>query len=117
MGTTQFPILLVPKLKRPGRESGYSPTSTDLKTKWSYVFAPPCALMACTGDKFASFTFHLNNNGMVIGVIPEVSRSLKQKPAFECCTNPIQFKLLNHISKKVYVLARNVALRYYAIVA
>ena len=54
---------------------------------------------------------------MVIGVIPEVSRSLKQKPAFECCTNPIQFKLLNHISKEVYVLARNVALRYYAIVA
>ena len=115
-GTTQSPIQWVPKLKRPGRESGYSPTSTKVKTKWSYVSAPPCALMAYTGGKFASFTFHLNNTGMTIGVISEVSRSLKQKPAFECCTDSVQFKLTNHISKEVSVLARNVALRYYTIV-
>ena len=54
---------------------------------------------------------------MAIGVISEVSKSLKQKPAFECCTDPVQFRLSNQISKEVSVLARNVALRYYAIIA
>jgi hypothetical protein len=54
---------------------------------------------------------------MAVGVISDVSKSLKQKPAFECCTDPVQFKLSNHISKKVSVLVRNVTLRYYAIVA
>jgi len=53
---------------------------------------------------------------MAVGVISEVSRSLKQKPAFECCTGPVQFKLSNLISKEVSVLARNVVLRYFAII-
>ena len=71
--------------------------------------------MACIGDSFAFSTFHLNNNGMAVGIISEVSRSFKQRLAFECCTDPVQFILSNHISNEVSVFAWNVALRCCAI--
>jgi len=50
LGPTLSPIRWVPGIMRPAGESdSLPPSSVEVKNLWSYIFTPPCALIAYTG--------------------------------------------------------------------